>query len=29
LQRAADMLAFMRENGETHDWWDAAARRKR
>jgi hypothetical protein len=28
-ERTADMLAFMRENGETHDWWDAAARRKR
>jgi len=22
-------LAFMRENGETHDWWEAAGRRKR
>ena len=20
-ERAADMLAFMRDNGETHDWW--------
>jgi hypothetical protein len=28
-ERAAGMLAFMRENGETHDWWDAAARSKR
>jgi len=27
-ERAA-MLAFMRENGETHDWWEAAGRRKR
>ena len=28
-ERAADMLEFMRENGETHDWWDAAATRRR
>ena len=28
-ERAADMLEFMRENGETHDWWDAAAPRRR
>lgn len=23
-ERAANALAFMRENGESHDWWDAA-----
>jgi hypothetical protein len=28
-ERAADMLAFMRHNGETHDWWDAATARRR
>lgn len=28
-ERAAGALAFMRENGETHDWWDAADRRNR
>ena len=28
-ERAAGMLEFMRDNGETHDWWDAAASRRR
>ena len=28
-ERAAGALAFVRENGETHDWWDPAARRER
>jgi hypothetical protein len=28
-ERAADMLEFMRHNGDTHDWWDAAAARRR
>ena len=28
-ERAAGALEFMRENGETHDWWKAAAWRKR
>jgi len=28
-ERAAGALEFMRENGETHDWWKAAALRKR
>jgi hypothetical protein len=28
-ERAADTLEFMRENDETHDWWDAAAPRRR
>lgn len=23
-ERAANALAFMRENGESHDWWEAA-----
>lgn len=26
-ERAANALAFMRENGESHDWWDAAGPR--
>ena len=28
-ERAAGALEFMRENSETHDWWKAAAWRKR
>ena len=28
-ERAAGAHEFMRENGETHDWWKAAALRKR
>lgn len=28
-ERAAGALEFMRSNGETHDWWDAAAARRR
>lgn len=28
-ERAAGALEFMRENGETHDWWDAAAAGRR
>ena len=28
-ERAAGMLEVMRDNGETHDWWDAAASRRR
>ncbi len=28
-ERASGALEFMRENGETHDWWEAAGRRKR
>ena len=28
-ERAAAALEFMRENGETHDWWEAAAHAKR